>query len=49
MGEGSSGAADQGKADGKESLIPGVKHVIAISSGKGGSAKRPWPPIFRLR
>ncbi|MEE8234868.1 MAG: Mrp/NBP35 family ATP-binding protein [Nitrospirales bacterium] len=39
MGEVSSEAADQGKADGKDSLIPGVKHVIAISSGKGGVGK----------
>lgn len=37
MGEVNPGNATQGQ--GKENLIPGVKHVIAISSGKGGVGK----------
>ena len=32
--------ADEGQpAQPKENLIPGVQHVIAISSGKGGVGK----------
>ena len=27
------------QAQGKDNLIPGVKHVVAISSGKGGVGK----------
>lgn len=39
MGEVNSEVADQGRADEQAPLIPGVKHVIAISSGKGGVGK----------
>src|SRR5438105_13384745 len=33
------GAAGTGPADNKDNLIPTVKHIIAISSGKGGVGK----------
>src|SRR5947208_15366225 len=39
MGEVNSGGMTQGRNQGKEDLIPNVKHVIAISSGKGGVGK----------
>jgi len=39
MGEVNSGGMAQGRNQGKEDLIPNVKHVIAISSGKGGVGK----------
>ena len=35
MAEGNPGAPGQAQ----ENLIPGVKHVIAVSSGKGGVGK----------
>jgi ATP-binding protein involved in chromosome partitioning len=39
MGEVNPGAAAQGEGPGKEDLIPNVKQVIAVSSGKGGVGK----------
>lgn len=39
MGEVNSGGMTQDRNQGKEDLIPNVKHVIAISSGKGGVGK----------
>jgi len=39
MGEVNTGGVAQGRSQGKEDLIPNVKHVIAISSGKGGVGK----------
>jgi ATP-binding protein involved in chromosome partitioning len=39
MGEVTSGPTTQGGSQGKGDLIPSVKHVIAISSGKGGVGK----------
>jgi ATP-binding protein involved in chromosome partitioning len=39
MGEVNPGAAAQGEDPGKEDLIPNVKQVIAVSSGKGGVGK----------
>lgn len=39
MGEVNTGQAGQGPGQGKEELIPGVKQVMAISSGKGGVGK----------
>lgn len=39
MGEVNTGQAGQGTNQGKEELIPGVKQVMAISSGKGGVGK----------
>lgn len=39
MGEVNSGTAGQAQGQGKEALIPGVKQVMAISSGKGGVGK----------
>jgi len=39
MGEVNSGGMTQERNQGKEDLIPNVKHVIAISSGKGGVGK----------
>ena len=39
MGEVNTGSEGQGSTQGKEALIPGVKQVMAISSGKGGVGK----------
>lgn len=39
MGEVNTGPQGQAQAQGKEALIPGVKRVMAISSGKGGVGK----------
>lgn len=39
MGEVNTGPEGQGSTQGKEELIPGVKQVMAISSGKGGVGK----------
>ena len=39
MGEVNPGAAAPGQGQGKEDLIPNVKQVIAVSSGKGGVGK----------
>lgn len=39
MGERNETQGDQSQSHGKEDLIPNVKHVIAISSGKGGVGK----------
>ena len=39
MGEVNTGPQGQAQAQGKEALIPGVKQVMAISSGKGGVGK----------
>ncbi len=39
MGEVNPGTSLQGQGQGKEDLIPNVKQVIAISSGKGGVGK----------
>lgn len=39
MGEVNAEQGPQGKSTGKDDLIPNVKHVIAISSGKGGVGK----------
>lgn len=39
MADNNPGTTPQGDGHGKENLIPGVKHVIAISSGKGGVGK----------
>src|SRR5256712_8569402 len=39
MGEVNSGGMTQGRNQGKGDLIPNVKHVNAISSGKGGVGK----------
>ncbi len=39
MGEVNTGQEGQGPSRGNEELIPGVKHVMAISSGKGGVGK----------
>ena len=32
---------------GKDTLIPGVKHVIAIAAGRAGSVNRPLPRTSR--
>lgn len=39
MGEVSSGASGQARSQTREALVPNVKHVVAISSGKGGVGK----------
>lgn len=39
MGEVNVGGMTQGRGQETENLIPGVKHVIAVSSGKGGVGK----------
>lgn len=39
MGEIKMASQSAGRSQEKESLIPGVKHVIAVSSGKGGVGK----------
>jgi ATP-binding protein involved in chromosome partitioning len=39
MGEVNAEQGQQGRSVGKDDLIPNVKHVIAISSGKGGVGK----------
>ena len=39
MADNHPGTIQQGEGHGKENLIPGVKHVIAVSSGKGGVGK----------
>ena len=39
MGEVTAGQEGQGKVPEHEDLIPGVKQVLAISSGKGGVGK----------
>ena len=39
MAEQPGGAPQQEDASAKPNIIPGVKHVIAISSGKGGVGK----------
>jgi len=39
MGEVNAEQGQQGRGAGKDNLIPNVKHVIAISSGKGGVGK----------
>ncbi len=39
VGEVNTGQEGQGPSRGNEELIPGVKHVMAISSGKGGVGK----------
>jgi len=39
MGEVNAERGQQGRSPGKDDLIPNVKHVIAISSGKGGVGK----------
>ena len=39
MGEVNAEQGQQGRSAGKDDLIPNVKHVIAISSGKGGVGK----------
>ncbi|HAN47380.1 MAG TPA: ATP-binding protein, partial [Nitrospira sp.] len=39
MAEQQGGAPHQEEAAAKPNIIPGVKHVVAISSGKGGVGK----------
>lgn len=39
MGEVNVGGMTQGRGQETENLIPGIKHVIAVSSGKGGVGK----------
>lgn len=39
MGEIKMASLSSGRAQEKESLVPSVKHVIAVSSGKGGVGK----------
>lgn len=39
MGEIKMASLSAGRSQEKESLIPSVKHVIAVSSGKGGVGK----------
>jgi ATP-binding protein involved in chromosome partitioning len=39
MADAQSGAVPHGAAQAKDNLIPGVKYVIAVSSGKGGVGK----------
>lgn len=39
MGEMNEGPGNQERSQGKQDLIPNVKHVIAVSSGKGGVGK----------
>ena len=39
MADMQAGTSQQQDSQGKVNLIPGVKHVIAVSSGKGGVGK----------
>lgn len=39
----------RGRGIGNRATLPGVRNIIAVSSGKGGSANRPSPSTWRSR